>query len=62
MTDDVVYPSVELVLDLHEQTVAEGDATEKGVRSKDAIESALQYISEGYLGGVPHTLHEKAVI
>ena len=61
MTDDVVYPSVELVLDLHEQIVAEGDATEPGVRSEETIESALQYISEGFYGEVPNTLHDKAV-
>lgn len=46
MTDDLAYPSVDLVLDLHEQIIAEGDTTEPGVRSEDAIASALQYISE----------------
>lgn len=61
MTDDVAYPSVELILDLHEQIVGEGDNTERGVRSEDAIESALQYVSEGFFGEVPQTLHEKAV-
>ncbi len=61
MTDDIAYPSVELILDLHEQIVAKGDSTEPGVRSKDAIGSALQYISEGFFGKVPETIHEKAV-
>nr|WP_204365685.1 hypothetical protein [Haloferax sulfurifontis] len=61
MTDDVAYPSVELILDLHEQIVDEGDATEPGIRSEDAIESAVQYVSEGYFGEVPQTLHEKSV-
>jgi death-on-curing protein len=61
VTDDVAYPSAELILDLHEQIVEEGDATEPGVRSEDAIESALQYVSEGFFGEVPYTLHEKAV-
>lgn len=61
MTDDIAYPSVELVLDLHEQIVAEGDVTEPGVRSEDAIASALQYISEGFFGEVPETIHQKAV-
>ncbi|WP_049942039.1 type II toxin-antitoxin system death-on-curing family toxin [Haloterrigena turkmenica] len=49
------------MLDLHEQIVAEGDTTEPGVRSEDAIASALQYISEGFFGEVPETIHEKAV-
>lgn len=61
MTDDLAYPSVELILDLHEQIVVEGDTTEPGVRSEDAIASALQYISEGFFGEVPETIHEKAV-
>ncbi|GAB3022268.1 type II toxin-antitoxin system death-on-curing family toxin [Natronobiforma cellulositropha] len=61
MSDDVVYPSVELILDLHEQVVEEGDDTESGVRSEEAVESALQYVSVGYFGEVPQTLHEKAI-
>jgi death-on-curing protein len=61
VADDVEYPSVELVVDLHEQVVAEGDATEAGVRSADAIGSALQYVSEGFFGEVPESIHEKAV-
>ena len=61
MTDDVEYPSVELILDLHEQIVKEGDTTESGVRSEAAIESALQYVSERFFGEVPQPLHEKAV-
>ena len=61
MTEDLAYPSVDLILDLHEQIVAEGDSTEPGVRSEDAIGSAVQYISEGFFGEVPETIHEKAV-
>jgi len=58
MTDDVAYPSVKLILDLHAQIVEEGDHTEPGVRSEDAIQ---QYASEGFFGEVPQTLHKKAV-
>ena len=36
-------------------------SVEPGVRSEDAIESALQYVSEGYFGEVPQTIHEKAI-
>jgi len=61
VTDDLAYPSVQLILDLHEQIVAEGDSTEPGVRSEDAIAFALQYISEGFFGEVPKTIHDKAV-
>ncbi|MFB9811971.1 type II toxin-antitoxin system death-on-curing family toxin [Haloarcula sebkhae] len=61
MTDDLVYPSVELIVEIHDQIVAEGDITESGVRSEDAIASALQYVSEGFFGEVPETIHQKAV-
>ena len=61
MTADLTYPSVEVILDIHEQIVEEGDNTESGVRSKDAIESALQYVSTGYFDEAPDTIHEKAV-
>ncbi|MUV85157.1 type II toxin-antitoxin system death-on-curing family toxin [Natronomonas sp. CBA1123] len=61
MPDDIAYPSVGLILDLHEQIVTEGDDTEPGVRSEDAIASVLQYISEGFFGEVPETIHHKAV-
>jgi death-on-curing protein len=61
VTGDLAYPSVELILDLHEQIVEEGDTTEPGVRSEDAIASALQYTSEWFFGEVPETIHKKAV-
>lgn len=61
MVDDYEYPSTDLILDLHEQVVEEGDNTESGIRSKAAVESALQYVSEGYFGEVPRSIHEKAV-
>lgn len=61
MTDDVSSLSTDLICDLHEQIVEEGDSTEPGVRSEEAIESAIQYVSEGFFGEVPETIHEKAV-
>lgn len=61
MTDELAYPSVDLVLGLHEQIVAEGDVTEPGVRSDDAVSFAVQYVSEGFFDEVPETIHEKAV-
>lgn len=61
MTDELSYPTVELVLALHGQVVAEGEHTEPGVRSEDPIDSALVYISDGYFGTAPDSLHAKAV-
>lgn len=60
MSDDLAYPSVALILDLHEQIVEEGNTTESGVRSEDSIASARQYTSEGYFGEVPETINHKA--
>ena len=48
MSDEFAYPSVDLILDLHAQIVEEGDLTGPGGRSEDAVESALQYVSEGF--------------
>ena len=61
MTNDIAYPSVELILDLHEQIMAEGDAMEPGVRRENAIASALYYILEGFFEQVPKMIHDKAV-
>ena len=47
VTDDLDYPSVELVLSIHEQIVAESDVTASGIRSEAAVESALQYVAVG---------------
>ncbi len=61
VSEDVAYPSNELILELHEQVVKEGENTEPGVRSEEPIKSALQYVSEGFFGEVPQSVHEKAV-
>jgi len=61
VTGDLTYPPGEVILDLHEQIVEEGDTTEPGVRSEDTIESTLQYVSTGYFDEAPNTIHEKAV-
>jgi len=61
VSDEIVYPSVELVCELHRQIVEEGTVTEPGIRTKKPIASAIQYVSEGQFGEVPETIHEKAV-
>ena len=45
---------------MHEGIVSNDPKSTKGVRKSDAPESALTYISEGYFGEVPETIHEKA--
>lgn len=60
MTDSCWYPSVEDVLDIHEDIVSEYSDTSSGVQSRGDIEFTLEYVSEGSFGSVPETIHEKA--
>lgn len=54
------YPDADDVHAIHEAIVASDDRTEPGVRTPAAVESALVYVSEGYFGEAPETIHEKA--
>lgn len=54
------YPSSEDIHLLHERIVERSPETEPGTRTPAAVESALAYISEGYFGQKPETIHEKA--
>lgn len=60
MSDDLLYPTAEDVLAIHEDVVASDPGTEPGVRTPESVESALAYVSEGYFGQVPETIHGKA--
>ena len=60
MTDSFWYPSVENVLDIHEDIVSEYPDTSSGIRSRGDVEFALEYISGGGFGSVPETIHESA--
>lgn len=60
MTGSFWYPSVEDVLDIHEDIVSEYPDTSSGINSRGDIEFVLEYISEGSVGSVPETVHEKA--
>lgn len=45
---------------IHADIVAEDDETDPGMRTPGQVSSALAYITEGYFGEVPETIHEKA--
>jgi death-on-curing protein len=45
---------------LHEDIVAESEVTSAGIRSPGAIESAITYVTTGYFGESPSTVHETA--
>lgn len=60
MTDELRYPTLPEVLAIHEDIVDGDVGADPGVRSAGAIDHALTYVSEGYFGCVPDTIHEKA--
>jgi death-on-curing protein len=60
MAESFWYPSVEDVLAIHDDIVAEYSDTGSGVQNRGDIEFALAYIEEGSFGAAPETIHEKA--
>lgn len=61
MSEALWYPSVDDVLAIHENIVAEYPTTEPGVRAQGAMEFALEYVESGTFDDVPNTIHGKAV-
>jgi death-on-curing protein len=57
---DVFYPDEEDVFLIHDDVIESDPDAELGVRNPDVVESALYYVSVGYFGQVPETIHEKA--
>ena len=60
MADPLWYPSVEDVVAIHDEVVAEYPDTPAGVRNRGDIEFALNYIEAGSFGSTPDTIHKKA--
>ncbi|WP_058367345.1 type II toxin-antitoxin system death-on-curing family toxin [Haloparvum sedimenti] len=60
MADSLWYPSVEDVVAIHDDVVAEYPDTPAGVRNRGDIEFALNYIEAGSFGSAPETIHKKA--
>jgi death-on-curing protein len=60
MGDSLWYPSVEDVLAIHEDIVAEYPDTPSGVRDRGDVEFAMNYIEEGHFDSAPASIHEKA--
>ena len=61
MADPLWYPSVEDVVAIHDEVVAEYPDTPAGVRNRGDIEFALNYIEAGSFGSTPDTIHKKGV-
>lgn len=56
----IEYTTSEDIHDLHAVVVASDAETDPGVKSPGDIEFAVDYISEGYYGKSPDSIHEKA--
>lgn len=54
------YPTADEIHALHDRIVVHDAQTESGVRNAAVVESALTYISSGYFGQAPDSIHEKA--
>lgn len=57
---NIEYPTAAEIHEIHDRIVVNSETTESGMRTPEAVESAIDYISEGYFGEVPETIHEKA--
>ncbi|MFC7192843.1 type II toxin-antitoxin system death-on-curing family toxin [Halocatena marina] len=55
----IEYPTPEDIMDIHEVVVTSDTETDPGVKSPGDIEFAVDYISKGYYGKAPETIHEK---
>ncbi len=58
--DNFWYPTVDDILTLHADIIAEDSSSDSGVHDPDRVEFVLTYIRDGYFGEVPSTVHEKA--
>lgn len=60
MAPSLWYPSVEDVLDIHEDIVSEYSDTSDGIQDRGDVEFALESVKPGGFGTAPETIHEKA--
>jgi death on curing protein len=58
--EEIEYPAEAEVLAIHADIIDSDPAAAPGTERLGAIESALVYVSEGYFGQVPETIHQKA--
>lgn len=58
--DELWYPTVEDILQLHDDIIQEDPDATVGVEDEETIEFAIHYVQHGHFGNVPGTVHEKA--
>ena len=58
--DALWYPTVDDIVEVHDDIIAEDPDGEPGVADRDRIQYALDHIRHGHFDRGPDTLHEKA--
>lgn len=54
------YPTVADVITIHDDILNEYPDAEPGIRNREDIAFALEFVQEGHFGERPQTIHEKA--
>ncbi|MFC6974844.1 type II toxin-antitoxin system death-on-curing family toxin [Halomicroarcula sp. GCM10025709] len=58
--DGFWYPTVDEIVEIHDEIIAEDDDSQSGIEDRDRIQFAIDYIRDGIMGKEPETVHEKA--
>lgn len=58
--DELRYPDIEDVLDIHSEIIEDDPNAEPGLKHSGSIEYAIDHIQHEHFGEGPETLHEKA--
>jgi len=58
--DGCWYPTVQDIVDVHDDIIAEDEDSQPGIEDPDRIQFAVDYITDGMMGQKPETVHEKA--
>lgn len=58
--DELWYPTVDDIRQLHDDIIQEDPDATAGVEDEERVEFAIQYVQDGHFGEVPETVHEKA--
>lgn len=57
---DVFYPSVEEIIEIHNDIIEDDPDAEPGLKNRGDLEYAIDHIQFGTHGEGPETIHEKA--
>jgi death-on-curing protein len=58
--DDIEYPTEDEIREFHDGIIASDPDADPGIENPGGVETALCYISDGFFGEGPESVHEKA--